>query len=85
MGTSLRSGERVLRSRIAAHTRWAHEMDRCAATAPARKAFESRFEREVDPDALLPETERIRRTESARNAYFARLALKSAQGRHSRQ
>jgi hypothetical protein len=85
MGRLLTPGERVLRSRIAAHTRWAHEVDRCAATAPARNAFETRFEREVDSDGVLPETERIRRAESARNAYFARLALKSAQARRRRE
>lgn len=73
--------ERVLRARLAAHTRWAHESDPAAATAKARQAFMHRFEREVDPDGGLDPAERARRAESARQAYFSRLALKSAQAR----
>ncbi len=50
-------------------------------TAAARKAFLCRFEREVDPDGTLPPEERERRAQAARSAYFAKLALKSAQRR----
>jgi hypothetical protein len=50
-------------------------------TGPARAAFASRFEREVDPDGILIPAERARRAEHARKAYFTRLALKSAQAR----
>ncbi len=50
-------------------------------TAPARRAFNDRFEKEVDPDGNLPPAERQRRAEAARKAYFTRLALKSAQAR----
>jgi len=83
--SSLSLSERVLRSRIAAYTRWAHEADRCAATAPARRAFDVRFEREVDPDGVLTQAERQRRAESARKAYFTRLALKSVQARRRKK
>jgi hypothetical protein len=48
-------------------------------------ALLARFEREVDPDASLPESERRRRAEAARKAHMARLALKSAVSRASRK
>ncbi len=54
-------------------------------TAPARRAFLSRFEREVDPEGTLPIAERQRRAEAARKAYFTRLALKSAVARRRRR
>lgn len=52
--------------------------------AHARRGFNARFEKEVDPDGLLPDTERARRADMARKAYFARLALKSADARRRR-
>lgn len=70
-----------LRAKIAAHSRWAMTSNRSAATAPARAAFNSRFEREVDPDGVLPPEERVRRAESARSAFYARLAYRSARAR----
>jgi hypothetical protein len=60
--------ERSLVSRIGAYEKWANTTDRSAATQAARRAFDKRFEQYPDPDA-------------ARKAYFARLALKSAQAR----
>lgn len=74
-----------LAASIAAHTRWAHEPDRTAATRPARDAFERRFLDEVDPERVLPPAERERRAANARTAYFHRLALKSAQSRRARR
>jgi hypothetical protein len=44
-----------------------------------------RFERQVDPDMELPRTERLRRAEHAKKAYFAALASKSAQVRRRRK
>lgn len=73
--------QRALRARIAAHTSWANTADPAARTEPARLAFDSRFEREVDPEGLLSLAERARRAESARKAYFLRLASKSAAAR----
>lgn len=73
--------ERSMRSRAAAHTRWARCEDPTAATEPARRAALDRFERDVDPDGTLPPAERARRAEHARKAYFAGLALKSARSR----
>lgn len=75
------AAERALAGRIAAYARWADEPDRSAATAPARRAFDQRFYTQVDPDGVLPPEERERRATSARKAYFAALALKSAKAR----
>lgn len=72
-------------ARIAAHTRWAGEPDRHAATQPARDGLQRRFEREVDPDGVLPPDELAIRATSARRAHFQRLALKSAQSRRARR
>ena len=72
--------ERVLIGRLGAyvlHSRY----DSRELTKAAHAAFESKFEREVDPDGVLPLDERRRRAEMARKAHFTRLALKSAQAR----
>lgn len=76
---------RSLRSQIAAHESWARTTDRSARTANARRAMADRFEREVDPDGTLLPAERAKRAESARKAYYLRLALKSAQARRARK
>lgn len=76
--------DRALIARIAAHEKWARTTDPAAATAAARKAFADRFERQVDPDGVLAPADRAVRAEHARRAYFARLALKSAQARRAR-
>lgn len=47
-------------------------------TKPAGKAFRARFEREVDPDGLLPAAERARRAQAALRAHMQRLAMRSA-------
>ncbi len=67
---------RTLRARIAAYESWGRTSDRSARTANARRAFEDKFLEEAGGDP--------RRAESLRRAYFARLALKSAQARRRR-
>jgi hypothetical protein len=80
---SLTPAERTLRARLAAHT--LHSVvDSRLHTEPARRAFMSRFESEVDPDGVLGDAERTRRAEQAKKAYFTRLALKSVQKRRIR-
>ena len=54
-------------------------------TATARAAFLARFEREVDPEGVLPPEERTRRAFCARRAYFCRLARRSAQARRAKR
>jgi hypothetical protein len=71
-------------AKIAANTRWAHEQDRSAATQAARDGMYRRFEDEVDPERKLSPEERGKRVESARRAYYQRLALKSAQARRAK-
>ena len=84
MPLSLTPTERTLRARLAVETSWANTPDRTARTAAARKAALDRFEREVDPEGVLPPGERALRAEHARKAYFTRLALKSSQARRRR-
>jgi hypothetical protein len=76
--------ERRLRSQYGAHLSWARTENRSARTLPARLALMEKFEREVDPDNQLTPAERAKRAESARKAYYAALALKSAQVRRRR-
>ena len=72
--------ERVLHSRLAAH-KLHSKYDSKELTAPARRAFLERFEKEVDPAGLLPEAERRRRAGHAKKAYFTKLALASSRAR----
>ena len=76
--------ERRLRSQYGAHLSWANTENRPARTLPARLKLMEKFEREVDPDDQLLPAERARRADSARKAYYAGLALKSAQVRRRR-
>jgi hypothetical protein len=66
------------RGRIGAHVSWSHTVDRAARTEPGRKGFLAKFEREVDPEGVLAESERVRLAEHARKAYMQKLALISA-------
>src|SRR2546421_10548690 len=68
------TSRRTLIARIAASERWAKEPDRAKATAPARAGLEARFEREVDPDGILPPDELARRAKSAKTAHYSRMA-----------
>jgi hypothetical protein len=81
----LTPSERMMRAKLAAHTSWANTADRSARTAPARRAYMKRFERQVDPDNSLHPAERARRAEHAMRAHLTRAALKSAQARRQRQ
>lgn len=81
MPKRLQPAQRSLVARMAAHSSWARTVNPTARTAPARAAFLARFEMAVDPERKLPETERRRRAEHAKRAYFAALALKSSKAR----
>ena len=78
---SLTPAQKALRARIASHASWANTADPSARTSAGRSAFLERFEREVDPEGVLPEAERKRRAEHKRKQYFAQLAFKSARAR----
>lgn len=81
MASSLTPEQRQLRSALGAHKSWANTPDRSARTAGARRAFEERFEKQVDPEGALPPDERARRAQHARTEYFLRLAWKSSRAR----
>ena len=78
---SFNAAERQLLARLAAHESWANTQNRTARTAPAREAFLTKFEDQVDPRRELTPEERAKRATNARKAHFTRLALKSAQSR----
>jgi hypothetical protein len=64
---------RSARGTIGAHVSWFNTVDRAARTAPARAALDQKFLDQADGDPV--------RAAHLRKAYFARLALKSAQAR----
>lgn len=81
----LSSADRQQIAKIAAHAKWAKIEDRSAATQAARDGMLRKFEDEVDPDRKLLPEERARRAESARRAFYQRIALKSAQSRRAKK
>jgi hypothetical protein len=76
--------QRSALARVAAHVLHS-QVDPTAHTEPARRAFLSRLEREVDPERKLTPAERSRRAEHAKKAYFGRLSFKSAAARRQRK
>ena len=74
---SLTPKERELRARLAAHESWANTSDRTARTAAGRAALDQKFLDQADGDPV--------RAASMRKAYYARLALKSAQARRAKR
>jgi hypothetical protein len=76
--------EMALRGRIGAYRLHATHNPK-ETTAKARAQFLAKFERDVDPDGVLPEAERKRRAEYARKAHFAKLARLSATARAGRK
>lgn len=72
--------DRVLSARLAAHALHS-KYDSRELTAPGRKAFLERFEKEVDPEGVLEPAERRRRAEHAKKAHFYRMALLSSRAR----
>lgn len=69
----LTDAERSQLGKLAAHTSWANTDNRTARTAPARAARDAKFLEQAGGDHV--------RAAHLRKAYFARLALKSAQAR----
>jgi hypothetical protein len=83
MATKTTHAERVRSSRFGSSTADSRYESQDL-TEPGRRAFWIKFEREVDPEGILTPEERTRRADLARQAYFARLALKSAQARRKK-
>lgn len=76
--------QRSRRARIAAHASWARTSDRTARTAAGTTAFLARFERQVDPDGVLPAEVRAEMARHARTAYMLQLAERSRRTRQLR-
>jgi len=74
--------QRRLRAQIAALTRWSRE-DPAANAARGQAGLLAKFEREVDPQGLLPPVERVRRAEAARRAHMHQLAFRSSKARRN--
>jgi hypothetical protein len=72
--------EMARRGRIGAHGTHSQH-DARDLTSPARAAILTTFEKQVDPDCVLPPDERRRRATHARKAHMARLARLSVLAR----
>jgi len=76
--------QRSLQASAASLASWANTRDPSERTAPARAAFMARFERQVDPDGVLPDAERARRADAAMRSHMASMALASSRARARR-
>lgn len=77
--------QRSFRAATAAHAMWARCPDRSARVRPANAGLEASIARRYGIPADLPPAEYAVRIESARKAYFRRLAAKSVKARASRK
>lgn len=75
--------ERKLISRSGGYAR-AAKHDSRTVLEPARQAWVSKWEREVDPSLELDPAERARRAKAAMRAYMTELARRSARARRKR-
>jgi len=66
-----------INQRIAAEISWSLTANRTERTKPGRQAFLARFEREIDPEGVLPSDERRIRAQHAMRAHMLRLAKRS--------
>lgn len=87
MAHSLSPTEISLRARIGGYVLHsqvdsAEHMKPAQAASPGQLTY---WEREVDPEGVLPELERKRRAECARRAHMTKLALASSQARRARK
>lgn len=83
---SLTATDRSTAAQIAAHTRWAKEPDRAAATRAARDGRWQRYldkARELAPTGSSEE-EIVRRAESLRKADMRRMSLAAARAKRSK-
>lgn len=76
-----RRSDRVLIARIAAAERWGRTADRAAATEPARRGLQAKFEREADPHGALSPQERARRADQLMRSHMLRMSRAAAQAR----
>lgn len=77
--------ERSQRARIAALTRWGKTTDRTAATAAATRAWHDKWEREADPDGVMPPEQRAKAADALKRAHYLRMQRKSTQARRRKR
>lgn len=78
--TSLTPEQRSQRARLAALTRWSRE-DPTAAVHKMQNGIQAKYERQVDPEGVLPDAERMRRADAARKADLAARSFRSSRTR----
>lgn len=86
--TNLPASQRSLIASVAANTRWSRVNSpaaRRAATAAATAARRSKWEKQADPDGVLPPEELEAAVSRLKSAHFSRMALRSAQARAGRK
>lgn len=71
---------RQMSARQAAYARWSQQ-DARTGTAAAQSKRMAAYERQVDPDGVLPAAERARRAECAMHAHMIRMSAISRQRR----
>jgi hypothetical protein len=81
VSTSLTPGQRSLRARVAAHSRWSKQGARERQAQLISEARLARHERLVDPDGTLEPAERRQLAKNSMQAEMARLALRSSRAR----
>ena len=82
MDATLSRTDRALIGAIGAARRWSRTPDRSGATAPARAAFASKFEREVRDEFPSATDEQVATmAECRRREFYLRLAAKSVASR----
>lgn len=69
---------------LAAHTSWARTPHREERMAPANRAREAKWEHEVDPEGVMTPASRAKAAESARKAYYQRLAMQGVEARRAK-
>lgn len=74
--------QRSMRARIAAHALHAQGKTNVKA---AHAALWERFEKEADPEGVLPPAERAKRAEHLRKLYYTKLAYKASRARAARK
>ena len=80
----LTAAQRSLRAKIGAHALHATH-DGVALTEQARTVFLASFERQVDPEGLLPADVRQRRAAHALRAHMTRLSLAASRARAAKR
>ena len=70
---------------FAVRNSWLKTTDRTARTEPARQGMTKRFERQVDPDGVLPPDELAKRVENARETHMLGMRLKAAKAQRLRK